>query len=209
MTMYRTDNHWDVTIVREGTPSPGPDHWHEGGPCPDCPRDDQLVAVVVNGDQALAERICRLLNGHAQAAAEGYQQAIDTLLGVVQRTGSPAAKWAAEYLDTDPDRLGPGRGSEERRLVPVRDGSGSHRLHPTCVDVSAGDEPPGMAWICVSACRMPADSCTCEYRPNGGPDPNCPVHHGRRARGPKPPPARPGCVCDGSGRACPRHGAVI
>lgn len=40
-------------------------------------------------------------------AADGYQQAIDTLLGVFQRTGSPAAKWAAEYLAIDPDKQGP------------------------------------------------------------------------------------------------------
>jgi hypothetical protein len=52
----------------------------------------------------------------------------------------------------------------------------------------------------------PADSCTCT---KAGPDPACPVHLGRRARGPKPPPAGPGCICDGSGRTCPRHGAVI
>jgi hypothetical protein len=50
-----------------------------------------------------------------------------------------------------------------------------------------------------------ADSCTC----SGNPDPDCPVHHGRRARGPQPPPVGPGCICDGSGRTCPRHGAVI
>jgi hypothetical protein len=55
----------------------------------------------------------------------------------------------------------------------------------------------------------PADSCTCVYRPNGGADPNCPVHQGRRARGPKPPPLGPGCICDGSGRTCPRHGVVL
>lgn len=54
-----------------------------------------------------------------------------------------------------------------------------------------------------------ADSCTCVYRPNGGLDPNCVVHHGRRARGPKPPPVGPGCICDGSGRTCPRHGVVL
>lgn len=54
-----------------------------------------------------------------------------------------------------------------------------------------------------------ADSCTCVYRPNGGADPNCIVHQGRRARGPKPAPLGPGCICDGSGRTCPRHGAVI
>lgn len=42
-------------------------------------------------------------------AAEGYQQAIDTLQGVAERTGSPAARWAAEYLAVDPDCLGPVR----------------------------------------------------------------------------------------------------
>jgi hypothetical protein len=52
----------------------------------------------------------------------------------------------------------------------------------------------------------PADSCACTIV---GPEPACPVHHGRRARGPKPPPVGPGCICDGSGRTCPRHGTVI
>jgi hypothetical protein len=51
-----------------------------------------------------------------------------------------------------------------------------------------------------------SDSCTCTV---AGPDPKCVVHHGRQARGPKPPPVGPGCICDGSGRSCPRHGAVI
>jgi hypothetical protein len=41
------------------------------------------------------------------AAVDGYQQAIDTLTGVFQRTGSPAAKWAADYLAADPDNLRP------------------------------------------------------------------------------------------------------
>lgn len=49
------------------------------------------------------------------------------------------------------------------------------------------------------------DSCTCTV---AGPDPACPVHQGRRARGPKPP-NPPGCICDGSGRTCLRHGAVL
>jgi hypothetical protein len=52
-----------------------------------------------------------------------------------------------------------------------------------------------------------ADSCTCPL-PFGA-NPACPVHQGRRARGPKPPPLGEGCICDGSGRTCPRHGAVI
>jgi hypothetical protein len=53
---------------------------------------------------------------------------------------------------------------------------------------------------------LAADSCTCT---KVGPDPACPVHQGRRARGPKPLPVGPGCICDGSGRTCPRHGAVM
>lgn len=51
---YRTGNHWGVTIVREGTGPTDPQGRRTG---------DQLVAVVVNGDQTLAERICELLNG--------------------------------------------------------------------------------------------------------------------------------------------------
>lgn len=56
MTTYRTGRNWGVTIVREGT---GPRDLTDpqGGR-----RGDELVAVVVNGDQALAERICALLN---------------------------------------------------------------------------------------------------------------------------------------------------
>lgn len=80
---YRTGNHWGVTIVREGdgrcpVSSDGACisaaegyarcengecvHHESGG------TRDELVAVVVNGDQALAERICALLN----ADRDGY-----------------------------------------------------------------------------------------------------------------------------------------
>jgi hypothetical protein len=69
---YRTGNHWGVTIVREAQPGPEQGHWHEGGPCEECPREAELVAVVVNGDQDLAARIAALLNaddaGRASAA---------------------------------------------------------------------------------------------------------------------------------------------
>lgn len=51
------------------------------------------------------------------------------------------------------------------------------------------------------------DSCTGCTSAKG--DPGCPVHQGRKPRGPKPPPLGPGCICDGSGRTCPRHGAVM
>lgn len=60
MSTYRTGNHWGVTIVREGDI-----------PCPGVPPQAQLVAVVVNGDQELAERICTLLNAQPlRACAE-------------------------------------------------------------------------------------------------------------------------------------------
>jgi hypothetical protein len=55
VSTYRVGNNWGVTIVREGHGEPNASN---------CGRvDDQLVAVIVNGDQALAERICALLNG--------------------------------------------------------------------------------------------------------------------------------------------------
>jgi hypothetical protein len=103
---YRVGRHWGVTIVRKGNPPYRGLAYPPGHPQP---QPDELVAVVVNGDQALAERICLLLNGEDRTQAE-----------------------------------------------PVRDGSGPHRLHSTCVDVSADDEPPGFAWICVDACRAEA-----------------------------------------------------
>lgn len=59
----------------------------------------------------------------------------------------------------------------------------------------------------ILASSLSADSCTGCTAAKG--DPGCPVHHGRKPRGPKPPPLGPGCICDGSGRTCPRHGAVI
>jgi hypothetical protein len=40
-------------------------------------------------------------------ARTGYDQAVAVLAAVAQRTGSPAAGWAANYLRVDPDRLAP------------------------------------------------------------------------------------------------------
>lgn len=65
---------------------------------------------------------------------------------------------------------------------------------------------PNMCATCSETSGKLADLCTCT---KAGPDPACVVHQGRRAKGPKPPPLGPGCICDGSGRTCPRHGAVI
>jgi hypothetical protein len=42
-------------------------------------------------------------------ATEGWERAVATLRDVADRTGSPAARWAADYLTADPDarRVGP------------------------------------------------------------------------------------------------------
>lgn len=53
MVTYRVGGHWAVTIVREGVAPPD-----RAGRRP----DSELVAVVVNGDRELAERIAALLN---------------------------------------------------------------------------------------------------------------------------------------------------
>lgn len=164
---YRVGNHWGVTIVREGDePRECDGHcsgnwtdadcsWHgtskrrEGG---------QLVAVVVNGDQALAERICQLLNhgctrvglhncrgewrshDHEQAAADAPSA----------RAISPqSASGASGVVGSGSDALSDSDGFCDR--------TDEHR-HEVA--------PPG-------------DSCTCVYRPNGGTDPNCPVHRPR------------------------------
>lgn len=51
--MYRTGGHWGVTIVREGE-QPADEQGHRP--------DAELVAVVVNGDRELAQRIADALN---------------------------------------------------------------------------------------------------------------------------------------------------
>jgi hypothetical protein len=166
---YRTGNHWGVTIVREAQQAPNGSHWHGGGPCEECPRQAELVAVVVNGDQALAERICALLNAD-------------------QLDPEPCTEETLSWDHFQPQQI-------DRYWISCGL-AGPHDVHK--------DGHTGLSWrdVKVSA----ADSCTCTIV---GPHPDCPVHHGRRARGPKPPPVGPGCICDGSGHTCPRHGAVI
>lgn len=144
---------------------------------------DELVAVVVNGGTDLAERIATLLN-----------------VGVTSDV--TFARGAAEAL------------AEVRRRVDVAAGPGE-QLFVETIHVILGaaaaalgiDESSEVRPSPASHSHVPADSCTCVYRPGGGADPNCIVHQGRRAKGPKPP-NPPGCICDGSGRTCPRHGAV-
>jgi hypothetical protein len=84
---------------------PDPDHAcaahddaHLGKPCPD-----------------------RTVAAPASAARAGYETAIATLRGVEQRTGSPAARWAADYLATDPDKLAPSN------TAPYVSGGGENR----------------------------------------------------------------------------------
>lgn len=166
MSTYRTGNHWGVTIVRESNERHADDCYCTGDYVePVCtamregPPDAQLVAVVVNGDQALAERICRLLNGEATPTA---------------------SRWRCNTTE---------------RCFREDGHDGQRGFAGTPARVSFND---------VDITEYLADSCTC------GPiaDLACPVHQGRRARGPKPP-NPPGCICDGSGRTCPRHGAVL
>lgn len=53
MSMYRVGGHWGVTIIREGVQPTD-----RAGRRP----DSELVAVVVNGDRELAQRIVDALN---------------------------------------------------------------------------------------------------------------------------------------------------
>ena len=88
MTTYRTGKSWGVTIVREGHGEPNP------GNCGLA--DDEFVAVVVNGDRALAERICALLNGAMR------QVAVVAALGQAaadMRSGYPGHGHPIEYVN--------------------------------------------------------------------------------------------------------------
>lgn len=58
-TTYRTEH--GVSIIREGKVYP---QWAGSEPQEAEPDEDELVAVVVNGEEGLAERICALLNPH-------------------------------------------------------------------------------------------------------------------------------------------------
>jgi len=66
VSVFRSGNHWGVTIVREGDDA---SCCHRGVRHPGH-RHGELVAVVVNGDQELAERICALLNASDGVAAQ-------------------------------------------------------------------------------------------------------------------------------------------
>lgn len=117
----------------------------------------------------------------------------------------------------DPWIAGRGSDGDGPQTVPASTESAQHP--------SAGGTGGAEAAETISAgsctCRVPASRCDghcsgnwvdpdCSWHGTRvRADPDCVVHRGRRARGPKPPPVGPGCICDGSGRTCPRHGAVI
>jgi hypothetical protein len=162
VTTYRVGTHHGVTINREG------DGHRCDRPGHDCARG-HLVAVVTDGDQELAERICAALND--REPEDGPVATGETVHLIFDGSTVTSCCWRTPF------ELPHG-----------------HRL---TVDISKA----------TCAGHLPADSCTCPFL--SGADPACPVHQGRRARGPKPPPLGPGCICDGSGRTCPRHGAVL
>ena len=87
MPTYRTGNHWGVTIVAEGR---FPEGEHDS-------QADELVAVVTNGDTALAERICALLNKEA-----GLEEKVERHLGT-PRPPHPGEKfwWPTDCTTCD------------------------------------------------------------------------------------------------------------
>lgn len=83
MSVYRTGAHWGVTIVREGEALHAWRRFNVGNTV--CAvagcmlgeaEHDELVAVVVNGDRALAERICTLLNADTTGPITPAQEAL-------------------------------------------------------------------------------------------------------------------------------------
>jgi hypothetical protein len=213
VTTYRTGNHHGTTIVAEN------DGARCGRPGHDCARG-HLVAVVVDGGVELAERICALLNADAEWACFpcGYRNrgGICTHCGWVRTNGTPDVT----YLRGASEAL-----AEVRRRLKIASALGRPFTEAT-IDMALGIAAMelGVAEKAPRASRCepqsdetgsgvardtPGDLRGCEGRCALKPDPDCPVHQGRRPKGPKPPPLGPGCVCDGSGRTCPRHGAVI
>lgn len=76
---HRPGNHWGVTIVRAS------DQLADGSGRRD---DDELVAVVVNGDTGIARRVCDLLNADDERArfqVEGYARDDTQLLVTCDR----------------------------------------------------------------------------------------------------------------------------
>lgn len=95
-----------------------------------------------------------------QGEARGYRQAIDELRGVTQRTGSPAARWAADYLEA----VGPDGTAGLQAAVDGPEGSGvDHTTNPgrtapewagkplTCTTAETGQDGAGVGGGCGEA----------------------------------------------------------
>lgn len=194
MTTYRTGTHHGTTIVRsdDGHRCARPDH--------DCERG-HMVAVVTNEDWELAERIALLLNASELDGTPDrtYLRGASEALADVRRQLDAWAKL---------NPLHDGRPAIATVMGMLRDAAAE--LGVDGVDqVSASPATETDEIHSGVGQDVPNDLGGCEGRCAFKPDPDCPVHAGRRPKGPKPPPVGPGCVCDGSGRTCPRHGAVI
>lgn len=76
----------------------------------------------------------------AVAWRAGYRAAINELLGVHRRTDSPAARWAADYLDSQARQV-------ERSMRPGPDGTGIPlTTSPTVINSAQEANPPGYTW---------------------------------------------------------------
>jgi hypothetical protein len=92
---------------------------------------------ISNRQLGEARRILRVLAGAgrllpADARTDerrGYETAIAVLHGVYERTGSPAARWAADYLAADPDREAPAGVPVEPDPVPGCVACQAQRFH--------------------------------------------------------------------------------
>lgn len=190
MTTYRAGTHHGTTIVRsdDGHRCARPDH--------DCERG-HMVAVVTNEDWELAERIALLLNASDLDGTPDrtYLRGASEALAEVRRRLKIASALGRPFTEATIDMA---LGIAAMELGVDEKAPRASRCEPQSDETGSG-----------VARDTPGDLRGCEGRCALKPDPDCPVHQGRRPKGPTPPPLGPGCVCDGSGRTCPRHGAVI
>jgi hypothetical protein len=138
-------------------------------------------------------------------ATEGWDRAVATLRDVAARTGSPAARWAAEYLAADPDarRVGPWEPAEQPEshpagtVVPLRVGAFSQPLPPI------PDECYGPDAVPLTVEYAPAPAVNAE-QPEHAFDESSVINPAtgqpyRGSTGPEPyEPPDPLCVCGGS-----------
>lgn len=110
----------------------------------------------------IAEQALKALTGagrlrnDAGAHRSGYDVAIAVLRGVHERTGSPAAKWAADYLTADPDREAPaGRllPEDTRTEVATRLFDAESALAELVKQADATEATRGPNWLAWSRAR--------------------------------------------------------